>query len=802
MREIRFAWRSLCRAPGFALVATGTLMLAILANVFVFSVLDALLLRPIDVREAERLVQLRNGPRSSGRMLTTSYPAFRDLRERNRTFEDLAAVYAYSEGVLRFGAVARKIRGCAVSTNYFDLLGVQPALGRFFHAEVDAETGAAPYVVLSDALWRDVFHAEPGVIGASVRLDRQALTVIGVASPRFHGTERLEWPDYWVAIGNAGAGELESRAHRAVTVIGRLAAEISVRQATDDLDGILDQLAREHPATDAPGSIRLIRPGLFGDDGDVIRGFLWGVGALALLLFTAACANLANVFAARAADRSRELALRVALGAGKSQLVRQLLAEALILAVVAGAAGCAGAMLLVHGLNHWEPAFGYGGQRLGIRLTMHAPVFAVDGLLAAGTALFFTAVPARLAWRADPVRALQGQTAATPRTSGLRGALLAVQASVCAMLVACSLVAWREAVSAAATRLGFEPDGAMLVAVDLRDTEPRVDVGETLPALLAALRAVPGVDAVGAAWNIPLGAGRRGVPVYAADTSEFRPDRVVLDARPIPISPGYLAAAGTRLVAGRDVSEWDAAEAPRVGIVNEAFARAMWGAGSAIGRRFALAEGIIEVVGVVEDGKYHDLFESPQPAMFLPWTQSPAGNVVFVVRSRRATGDLAERLRGIAAAAAPGAPVLVRTWNEALGAAMFPARAGAATLGILGCLGVMLAITGVFGMAAYDVSRRMREFGIRLALGAAAGHIVRAAIGGPVAWLAVGSCAGLLGGVFSSAWLRRIVYEADPAHPAVVLGAIAIMVVIGVGGCAWPVRRALHADPSALMREL
>src|SRR5437867_266436 len=339
LMDIRYALRVLWKSPAFALVASVTLLLAIGANVFVFGVVNAVLLRPLDVSDPQNLYQLRPQPWTSFKLVTTSYPAFEDFRQRNSTFSDMGAFNGYAQARLGGGNAARRVSGYAVTGNYFELLGVQPEVGRFFQVTDEHGPNSAPYVVLGHDLWRRAFNADPGVVGTTVRLDKDPFTVVGVAPAPFHGTEKFVWPDYWIPIVNLGEEQLHRRDLLSVTVLGRLKPGVTPPQATDNLNAIAARLAKEHPETDSGLPLRLVRPGPFADNGDVIRGFLHGVTGLSLLVLVAACAYLASLFAARAADRSRELALRVALGASRWRLVLQLMTEAMVVSMLGGAAG-------------------------------------------------------------------------------------------------------------------------------------------------------------------------------------------------------------------------------------------------------------------------------------------------------------------------------------------------------------------------------------------------------------------------------------------------------------------------------
>jgi len=799
--DVRFALRVLRKSPAFTLVALLTLMLGIGANVVVFGVLNAVLLRPLDVSDPGSLYQIRPKVWASGRLLTTSYPAFEDLRRRNSTFRGMAAIYGYSDAGLRWHNAAMNVSGDEVTGNYFDLLGVQPEAGRFFHEAEERGPGSAPYVVLSDALWRSAFHGDRSVIGTTVDLNKHPFTVVGVAPAEFYGAERFVWPDYWIPMANEeqvqGSDYLHSRTSR-VTVIGRLKRGVTPQHATENLNTIVAELAKEYPETDQGLSVRLIHPGLWGDDGDVIRGFLYGVTVLGLLVLAAACANLASLFAARTADRGRELALRVALGSSRRRLVRQLLTEALVVSLMGGAAGLVSADLLLGVLNRWYPALGHLAAGTDVRLYL-------AGLaLTLGSALLFGIVPARQAWRSSPLQAMKGGTVDSMllHRFALRDLLLGAQIAICTLLVTASLVAVRGMVRALHAPIGFQPQGAMLAGMDLSQGGQAGAVALAKEKeMIEAARSIPGVTAAGAVKPTPMNGWIRDIPIYRPGTVEFRMDNYALATFVFLMSPGYLQAASTRLLSGRDVSWQDTAETPDVAIVNETFARKMWGETPAVGERFVVWGKVTEVVGVVENGKYHDLAESPQAAVYLPLSQSEESDAVLVVRSRRAPNEMAAALQRTLSGIEPNVPITLQSWPDALRDVLFPARAATVALGVMGLLAAMLAVTGIFGMAAYSVSRRMKELGIRVALGARKVHVISAAVGRPMSLLGVGSAVGLLSGFFAGRLLGRIVYQANPRDPVVVCGAVLTMALLGIAGSAIPVRRALAADPSTLMRE-
>jgi predicted permease len=796
--DIRYALRGLRKSPAFTLVAILTLMVGIGANVLVFGVVNAVLLRPLDVSEPQNLYQLRLKPWTRWKLLTTSYPAFEDYRQRNTTFSDLAGYDGFSGGRLRWGDTVKSVAGYSATGNYFDLLGVQPAVGRFFHEADIHGPNSAPYMVLSDRLWRSAFNADPGVVGTKVRLGKDPFTILGVAPARFHGTERFEWPDYWIPVVNhIEAEHLQDRTGWPLTVLGRLKPGVTPDQAAENLSAITAQLAKEYPTTETGMPLRLIRPGLHADEGDLTRGFLYSVTTLALLVLLAACANLASLFAARAADRSRELALRVALGASRWRLVRQLFTEAVTLSTLGGAAGMATAILLMGALSR-SGFLGYGDLAAEVDLS----VYLVALILTLVSGLLFGMIPARNVWQSSPLQAMKsGPVELTSRRRlSLRDLLLGAQVVICTLLVIASLVAVQGMVRLLHAPLGFQPQGAMVAEMDLSEVEGDMPL-EKKKAMIDALRSILGVTSAGTLSKLPFTGGIRGIPVFPPGTTELSLNNSVLSPYGFTISPGYLETARTRLLRGRDVSWRDTTKTPYVALVNETFARKMWGDAPALGQRFIFRDHLREVVGVTEDGKYHSIVDPPQPAVYLPLSQNEKSNPVFVVRSDRAQNELAPAIEHTLNGLEPNAQITVQSWPDVIEGALSPARAAAAALGVMGLLAALVAITGIFGMATYNVSRRMKELGIRVALGARAKHVMSVAVGRPIVLLGLGSLLGLLIGVFAQPLLGQFLYQANPRDPVVLLGAVLTMALLGLVASALPALRALAVDPSKLMRE-
>lgn len=804
--DVRYALRVLWKSPAFTLVALVTLMLGIGANIAVFGIVNAVLLKPLDVSDPKNLYQLRIGSWTNWKLLTTSYPAFQDYQQRNTTFSEIAGFYGFCSATLHSGDAARSVSGHAVTSNYFALLGVRPQLGRLVRAEDDRGPNSAPYVVLSDQLWRTAFNADPRVIGTTVRLNKDPFTIIGVAPARFHGTEQFVWPDYYVPIVNYFESDyLQDRTGHPLTVLGRLKPGVTRQQAAENLSAIAIQLATEYPRTDAGLPLRLVRPGLYGDTGDVIRSSLYSVTLLTLLVLVAACANLATLFAARAADRSRELAVRVAVGASRWRLVRQLLTEAMVLSIFSGA----GALLIakvVVGVLHQQrlPSFLDDTPFSHLPMTLDVRFYLVAVSLTVVSGLLFGLIPARNVARSDPLQAMKSGTVdSTPvRGFALRDLLLGAQIVICTLLVTASLVSVRGMVRVLHASLGFQPQGALLAEIDLSEVEPGGDASlEKKKAMIDALGNIGGVTGAGTLSKAPFTGGLRGIPVFPPGTTEFTLKNSVLASLALTISPGFFEAARTRLLAGRDFSWNDTNKAPRVAIVNETFARKMWGDAPAIGQHFTFREQLREVVGVVEDGKYLEIHEPSQPMIYLPLSQNEQANTVFVVRSQQPAREMVPTIERALNTIEPNASVTVQSWSNALAGPLFPARVATIALGVMGGLASILAVTGIFGIAMYNVSRRMKELGIRVALGARARHVMNAALGRPIMLLGVGSVLGLLLSSFAGWFLQQIVYQANPRDPMVLIGVVLTMALLGVAASAIPALRAISIDPSKLLRE-
>lgn len=804
VRDIRHGLRVLAKSPGFTAVAVLTLALAIGANSVVFGMLNALILRPLNVPQARNFYGIQRGDEHfSGQ----SYPDYLDLRNRNRSFDGLAA-YAFAETGLDTGQNPSRTWIQVLTGNYFDVLHIQPYLGRFFHASDEHGPNSAPYIVLSYDYWHNHFLGDRGVVGRVVRLNKHPFTIIGVAPPEFHGTLLFFFPDFFAPMVNLeqidGSNNFNARANRWLFMaMGHLKPGVTKEEAVAELNSIGSWLAKTYPKEDSPVSFSLVRPGLYGDFlGRPVRAFVAALMLLAGLILLAACANLGSLFAARAADRGREVALRLALGASRNRILRGLFTESLMIASMGGAAGLLSSLVLLRGLSVWRPI-----PRYPIHVPLHpdAKVYGIALLLALVSGLLFGIVPVRQVLKADPYLVIKaGPAAKLGRRLAVRDLLLVVQVAICALLVTSSMVAVRGLARSLRANYGFEPRNAMLVntVLDMAGYS-----GDKAPAMqkrmMEAMATIPGVTSVGLVSAPPLDQGVNSVLVFADGMADLRPSNSAARVMTFDVSPEYFHAAGTALLSGRMFTWHDDQNAPPVAVINRECARKIFGSVSnAMGGYYKLSKGTrIQVVGIAADGKYETLTEEPQPAMFLPLLQSPSSETWLVIRSdrdpRQLTGAIRSTFRELDAAL----PLFIQTWKRNLDGALFPTLVATVSLGVMGVMGAMLAVTGIFGMAAYSVSKRLRELGIRMALGAQRKEVLQAGLGRALKLLALGSAAGLTLGILATRILASIVYQATPRDPLVLAGVVLAMSLLGLLASWIPAQRALSLDPVTLLRE-
>jgi predicted permease len=802
-QDVAYAFRQMRRSPGFAATAVLTLALGIAANVIVFGVLQALVLRPLDLPHADRVMTLQ--PKHGGPFL--AYPEVRDVRDGNTVFSAVAAMEVQDFGLEAKGAT-RPVWGLEVSGQYFEVVGIKPFLGRLLERADDDHPGASEAAVLSWPTWKSDFGADPNIVGTTVRIDKHPYTIVGVTPEGFYGTEKFAQVDMFVPMANEasldGVNWLEQRREKNIFSIVRIRDGVTLPQVQAELDAIAARIARQYPKDEEGLAFKVARPGLIGDFlGGPARGFLAGVMGLAGIVLLAACANLGSLFAARTADRTREIAIRMAIGSSRWRILRQILVEALVISILGGACSCGLSWISLTGLAGWHPPTRYP---MRFHVLPQPSLILMALLISVLAAVLSGVMPLRQIFKTDPNDAIKsgGVQAFAGRRWALRDVLLAAQIALCCVTVTAAFVSLRGLGKALNMDLGFKPQHAVRTQFDLSQAGYTSDTGDRFQRqLLEKVSRFPGVEAAGYANATPLDLDASTSPVYSQQSIDFRPSNKAFDTYFYDVSPGYLTASGTPLLTGRDVSFADTAKTPAVAIVNREFARRLFHSENAVGRYFKNRSGVsIQIVGVMADGKYFTLSENPEAAAFFPISQNASIRAALIVRTRRDTADMVATIRQAVRDLDRGVPIRESgPWESHLALSFFPSQVATVALGLFGAFGLLLSVAGTFGLASYTVSRRLRELSIRVALGAQAKQILSAALGRMLILLGSGSVVGIVLGVAASRLLSAIVYQATAQDPFVLASVAFTMVLTGSLSVAGPVRRALRIDPARLLRE-
>lgn len=797
--DLRYAFRALIRSPGFAVVTMLTLALGIGANTAVFSVINALLLKTLPYRDAGRLVTLWESREQAGMDRSpVSPPNFLDWKAESRSLRDMAA-YRYWGFDLSGGAEPERITGARVSATLLPLLGVQPEAGRGFLEEED-QFGARPVVMASDALWRRRFGADPRLVGSTLRLNGGAYTIIGILPP----DADLPAADVWVPLALEPYA-LTQRGDRSLTVLARLAPGATLAGARAEMQTIARRAGQLHPDADAgwDAAVVPLRDQLVAGIRPTLL-LLWAAVGLVLLI---GCANVANLMLARATTREREVALRAALGASRGRLVRQLLTESLVLGVAGGAAGvllaCAGVEAAV---AVYTRQLAHGA---GIGIDGRVLAFAVGIALAAGVA--FGLVPA---WRFSSPSLGQSlkeggeRGGVSTRASLYRSALVAGEVALALVLLIGAGLLLRSLVRLQAVDPGFRTANALTMTVSLpesRYAEPHRKVA-FFQELQARLGALPGVTSAALASHLPL-AGRsltadvepEGQPVPAPNEPRL--------ADYVSVTPGFFRVMGIPLVAGRDLASGDVLEGPPVVVINAAMARRYWANRNPIGRRVVVGATVgadvrpRTIVGVVGDVRAAGLESEPAPAMYVCYFQNPWPTMNAVVRTVSDPASLAAAVRAQVRALDANQPVYnLRSLDEVLGGSLALRRTQARLLSVFTLAALLLAAVGVYGVVAHAVARRTHEVGIRMALGARRGDVLRLVVGQGIRPVAIGLALGCLGALGASKTLAGLLFGVAPTDAVTFAGASFVLLLVALAACWLPARRATRVDPVVALR--
>lgn len=793
-QDLKFSLRLMRKHAFFSMTAIASLALSIGALTMAFSIVNAFVFKPLPIRDEKSVYFLSP---------YWSYPDFKDLQERL----DVEALMGYRISMMSVGLKPDTaiLWGYLVTGNYFEGLGITPAAGRFFTPEEDRAPGASPYAVLSFDAWHTRFGGRQDVIGSTVTINGRPFTVLGVAPRGFHGTEIFYRPDLWVPMTmqaeiEVGNSWLNTRATMNVMALVRL-RDGADRAATEaQISTQVAALSREHSRITAL-SARLTRPGLFGDTmGPAARAFAWGIFGLGVLLMLAGCSNLAGLLLARGNDRAREIVLRAAVGAGQARIVRQLLTESILLALAGGTLGAALAWATTRAVSSWRLPTELPAQ---LDLTPDARVllFAIAASVAVG--ILVGIAPARFASRLDLNQSLRGNSdrARRSRFHG-RELLVAAQVALCVVLLHASFLAVRGLQRAATASLGWNPANLATASTELglAGYAPG-QVAAYMDRVVADARQLPGVESVALANSMPLHIDQSNTTIYKMPLTQ---PEVARGASIYLVSPGFFDTLEIPLREGRDFSDFDAAESPQVAIINEQLADWLFPGDNAIGRQIRNGRGgpTLTVVGLVANGKYVALGESPRGAIFRPLRQHGNTSSMLIARTAPSSPVSPADLQRVIQRIDPNLPIRTAVSGAQLTALpLLPYRAGVIAVGLLGAIASGLLLSGLNAMLAYAVARRSREIGIRVALGASRHAITRAVLARVLAVLAIGALAGALLSAGTGPAISSMVLGVSPRDPALLLSIALLLLAIAALSCAGPLRRSLRIDPLVSLKD-
>lgn len=807
-QDLRYGARMLWKAPGFTAVAILSLALGIGANVGVFSIINAFLLRPLPVEQPERLIK--------SRATDYSYPDYLEYRNQRDIFADLA-LHRFVSLSLRAGDRNELVFSEIATGNYFQVLGVRAAAGRTFTPADDESLEAASVAVISHAAWQRRFGGDPELIGKTIVLNNRAFTVIGIMPEGFTGTSQIVSPAIWVPAGARahlmpGRDPFTDRAARGWSLIGRLSPGVTLDAAQARMNAVIAQLAQAYPETNSHYSPPEIVPtsgvqSYRGMDAAVaIFAFLGLLLAVVLLVLLIACANVANLLLARSTVRRKEIAIRLALGASRARLVRQLLTESLLLSLAGGALGLLLALWLIDLVNAWRPPVPEL-ITLAFDFSLDRRVFGFALLVSLATGVIFGLVPALQASKPDLVATLKDENASQRfGRSKLRNLLVVGQVAVSLVLLISAGLFIRSLQNSQSVNPGFEIENGLVMAVDLRPTSYGEDEArgrEFYRQLLERIEALPGVRSASLAEIVPLSMNTSTTGITVEDGTVAPDTRFMIDLN--SVAPRYFETMNVPVLQGREFTATDTENAPRVAIINETMARQFWtNSADAIGKRFRFGgqEGeLYEVVGVVRDIKYGTLGEDSQPFMYFSFLQNYQADVNVHVRT---TGDPRALRNAVQRAALDIDPTMpsfeVQTMSEAIAFSFFPSRVAASLLGALGGLGLVLALVGIYGVMNYFVAQRTREIGVRMALGAQDSDVLRFVARRGMSLVLIGIAIGLAASLAVTRVLRSLLYGVSAIDPLTFLGVSLLLAGVALVAILIPARRAMKVDPMVALR--
>ncbi|HEX6966795.1 MAG TPA: ABC transporter permease [Gemmatimonadaceae bacterium] len=795
-QDLRYALRTLHRNPGFALVSVLTLALGIGATTAVFSMVNTLLLRPLPVSHPEQLV-LVNEQRVGAASWwlgqeQVPYDRFLAYREGTREiFSGLSAQRQVSFS-LRFGnEPATAVTGAIVSGNYFDVLGLRPAVGRFFSADDE------PAVVLSHRLWQSRFSGDRGVVGQTIYLNSRPYVIAGVAPGGFRGTTALATHELWVPARSAPLGEHAGFMRDWVAPFGRLRPGVSLEHAAAVVNAVAMRVPPGEPQSRVRGArVEPMTPVPARAGRSIARDLEMFLTAAILVLLIAG-ANVAGMLLARASARRREIAVRLAIGAGRWRLVRQLLTESVLLFLLGGAGGVLLTLWLSRIFAAWGPALPDGAV---LDLTPDLRVLGFALALAAVTGMLFALVPAVRASSAEVAPTLKdGAERGSGRTRG-RSVFVSAQLALAVVLLVAAGLCVRTLRSALAVDPGLDPDDVVVAAIDLAPNGYDEVRGRAFyRSLLERVRALPGVESAGIAQLVLLSGMSDGNDIESAEVGPS--GRTRTNAWYDVVDPDFFRTLRIPLVAGRALTDADVAGHAPVIVVNQELARQLWPGESPLGKHVRTFGRDWEVVGMTRDGKYANVTDNAVPPfMFLSFAQRYSASMTLHVRSRLPASQVIHEIRAQVRALDPNVAVGAEPLTDVIGTTLLQQRFAAWLIGVFGLVGMLLAAIGIYGVLAYYVAQRTREFGIRLALGARGGDVLRLVMRRGALLIAIGTAVGLGAAAATTRVLRGLLYGIGPLDPVTFVVAPLVLVAVALVACWLPARRATRTDPIIALR--
>jgi predicted permease len=810
LQDLRYAFRMLVKNPLFTVAAVVTLALGIGLNVATFSALNGLLLRPLPgAREPERLVQLyRAWPGAGGEFGSNSIPHYQDLRDRTgEAFDQVAAWYFTPMSVSAEGRNER-IMGLLVSANFFQTYGVTPLLGRAFHPkEESVDPGAHPVAILGNGFWREHFAGDPSVVGKTLVLNGHPFEIVGVAPPEFRGPVTFASIPIYVPLMmqrqiDPGHDLIESRGANMMYVIARLRDGASLEHAQQVLDRTLTELREELPDAyeDQVGTtlVPQMEAGIHPSFRNAQMGMSAVLMAVVSLLLLIACVNVAHLFLVRARERRKEVGIRLSLGARRARVVRQLLTESLLLSSLAGVVALGLASVAGKLLSSIRPPMD-GPWLFAVEMDDRVLLFAIAVALLTG--VFFGLLPALQSARAEVLSAVRGESAGRSGLSRMSSGLIVAQMALSLLLLISSGLFLRSLQRATEIDPGFD-DPSSLVTMGADPGLQGYDPARSRAFwddVLRRVRALPEVREAGLTDWLPLGVSGsdRGVEVPGYEFAEGELQSFLF-AR---VTEGFVEAMGIDVVEGQAFTRQDDETGAPVIIVNRRMAEHFWPGRSALGQIVHTAGEDRQVVGVIENGKYRSLGEPPTDLMLLPQRELFVSNMAIVARVAGDPQAVLRRMQQLVRSEDPDLPVFdVRTLAEHMGTALLPARLASSVLGLFGILGLVLAAVGIYGVMAYSVAQRKREIGIRFALGADRGSVLRLVLREGLGLAGVGMGLGLVGAAGAARLVRGMLYDLSPLDPVAFLGVSAVLVGVAALAVYLPARRAAGLEPMRVLR--